>query len=294
MVDTMAGEIGRIDGRKNSDSRRTSDGRRSSDSRRNDGRRNTRRGRNDGRRSPRREEEVVWVPRTQLGRDVVEGKYKTIDDVFAEGKVILEPEIVDYLVPDLQQEIIYIGGTPGKGGGIRRTATKMTARMHKSGRRMTLNALIVVGNGDGIVGIGSASSQEHRIAIEKATKQAKLKVIRVKMGCGSWECNCGGSHSIPYKTEAKRGSVIVKFLPTPKGVGIVSDKESKKIFQIAGIKDIWVNASGQTGTRTNLAIAIFDALKNLSSRKGDKSPTESIAITKNAEETVEETKREEK
>jgi len=239
-------------------------------------------------RFPRKEEEVVWVPRTQLGKDVIEGKYKTIDDVFASGKVILEPEIVDYLVPNLQQEIIYIGGTPGKGGGIRRTATKMTARMHKSGRRMTLNALVVVGNGDGVIGIGGASSQEHRIAIEKATKQAKLNVIRVKRGCGSWECNCGGNHSIPYKTEAKRGSVTVKFQPTPKGVGVVSDKESKKIFNMAGIKDIWVNASGQTGTRKNLAYAIFDALKKLSSRKGDKSSTEAEVQMTPKEEVIEE------
>ncbi len=265
MVDKMVGE-----------NRQRSRGRDDRRPRRRDNRRPRRR---DDRMSRSRGEEVVWVPMTQLGKDVIEGKYKSIDDIFAEGKVILEPEIVDYLVPDLQQEIIYIGGTPGKGGGIRRTATKMTARMHKSGRRMTLNALVIVGNGDGIVGIGSASSQEHRIAIEKATKQAKLSVIRIKRGCGSWECNCGGGHSIPYKTDAKRGSVVVKFLPTPKGVGIVSDKESKKIFQIAGIKDIWVNASGQTGTRTNLAMAIFDAMKNLSSRKGEKSLTESSAIT---------------
>lgn len=250
----------------------------------------------DRRRRPQREEKVVWVPKTQLGKDVVEGKYKTIDDIFAEGKVVLEPEIVDYLVPEISQEIIYIGGTPGKGGGIRRTATRMTSRMHKSGRRMTLTALVVVGNRDGIIGIGSASSQEHRVAIEKATKQAKLNVIRVKRGCGSWECNCGGDHSIPYKTEAKKGSVIVKFLPTPKGVGVVSDKESKKMFDIAGIKDIWVNASGQTGTRMNLANAIFEAMKNLSSRKGDDSATVSVVKSTVAEDTpiVSEEKKEDK
>ncbi|NOX71785.1 MAG: 30S ribosomal protein S5 [Candidatus Micrarchaeota archaeon] len=237
---------------------------------------------------PQKREEEVWVPRTQLGKDVTEGKYKSIDDIIDAGKVILEPEIVDFLVPDLRQEIIYIGGTPGKGGGIRRTATRMTARMHKSGRRMTLTAMVVVGNEGGIIGIGTASSTEHRIAIEKATKKAKLSVIRVKRGCGSWECNCGGNHSIPYKTEMKRGSVIIKLLPTPKGVGIVSDKESKKIFQMAGIKDIWSNASGQTGTRMNLAYAIFDALKNLSSRKGDRSATEAVKedVAANPEETL--------
>lgn len=231
---------------------------------------------NRRRREPRKQEDVIWVPRTKLGKDVIEGKYKSIGEILDKGEVILEPEIVDYLIPELSQEIIYIGGTPGKGGGIRRTATRMTTRMHKSGRRFKLTAVVVVGNGDGIIGVGSSSSQEHRVAIEKATKKAKLNVIQVKRGCGSWECNCGGNHSIPYKTGAKRGSVTVKFLPTPKGVGVVSDKESKKLFSIAGIKDIWVNASGQTGTRMNLANAIFDAMKNLSSRKGDSSPTEAL------------------
>ena len=183
--------------------------------------------------------------------------------------MILESGIVDYLVPDLKSEIIYIGGSPGKGGGIRRTATKRTVRVHKSGRRFKLSALVVVGNSDGIVGLGKASSQEHRLAIEKATEQAKLNVIKIRRSCGSWECGCEGNHSIPFKTTGKSGSVRVELLPAPKGVGIVANKEAKKILELAGIKDIWVRAFGQTRTRTNLIYAIFNALKSLNTTKGD-------------------------
>ncbi len=210
-----------------------------------------------------------WVPKTQLGREVLEGKYKSLDEVLKQGKIILEPEIIDVLVPDIKQEVIYIGGTPGKGGGIRRTATRMTARMKKSGRRFHLTALVVIGNENGVLGLGKSTSNEHRIALEKALKQAKLNVIRVRRGCGSWECSCGGNHSIPFKTKGSSGSVKVTFLPTPKGVGIVADDETKKILKLAGIKDIWVNMFGQTGTRINLALAVFDSLKNLSVVKGD-------------------------
>jgi small subunit ribosomal protein S5 len=224
-------------------------------------RRDTRRGRG--------EEISEWIPKTRLGNEVLKGNYKSLEDLLEKGGIILEPEIVDYLVPELKQEMIYIGGTPGKGGGARRTPTKMTARMHKSGRRFKLNAVMVVGNEDGIIGIGKSVSNEHRTAIEKALQQAKLNVIKVRRGCGSWECNCGGTHSIPFRTEGKVGSVTVKLLPTPTGVGIVSGNETKKIIRLAGIKDVWVKTSGMTSTRGNLAFAVFKALKNLSATKGD-------------------------
>lgn len=210
-----------------------------------------------------------WVPKTALGQDVVKGKYTSLMDILNKGLLILEPEIVDYLVPNLKEEIIYIGGSPGKGGGIKRTATKITARMHKSGRRFKLSALSIVGNEDGIIGIGKGIALDHRSAIQKSSQKAKLSVIPVKRSCGSWECGCNGSHSIPFKVEAKSGSVKVVLKPAPKGVGIVANKETKKILRLAGISDIWVKISGQTGTRQNLAYAVFKALRNLSTMKGD-------------------------
>lgn len=225
------------------------------------------RGRRD--RRPRREEEKEpWVPKTKLGDEVMKGKYKSLDEILEKGELILEPGIVDHLVPDLKEEIVYIGGSPGKGGGIRRTATKMTARMHRSGRRFKLTAIVIVGNEDGTVGLGKGSSREHRTAIEKATDQAKLSIIRVKRGCGSWECGCGGDHSIPFKAGAKYGSVNVTLMPAPRGVGIVSDSESKKMLKLAGIKDIWVKMSGASSTRGNLAFAVFNAIKKLNEMKG--------------------------
>ncbi len=213
--------------------------------------------------------ELGWIPKTKLGKDVLSGKYKTLEEILEKGLVILEPEIVDMLVPNLKDDVIYIGGSPGKGGGIRRTATKRTARMHKSGRRFKLTAMVVVGDENNIVGVGKAASKEHRIALEKATEQAKLNVIRVRKGCGSWECGCGEQHSIPLKTEAKVGSVTVRLFPAPKGVGIVANEASKKILRLSGIKDVWVKTEGSTSTKENLVSAIFQALKNLNSTKGD-------------------------
>ncbi|MFH1445676.1 MAG: 30S ribosomal protein S5 [Nanoarchaeota archaeon] len=222
--------------------------------------------------TPRRrfEREVKeWIPKTVLGKSVLKGEYSSINEILEKGALILEPEIVDHLIPELEQDVIFIGGTPGKGGGSRRTATKKTSRMHKSGRRFTLTAVIVVGNKNGIIGLGKASSREHRIAIDKAAAQAKLSVIRVRKGCGSWECACHGEHSIPFETEAKVGSVRSVLKPAPKGVGIVADKTTRMILNLAGVKDVWVKTYGATNTRTNLAFSIFKALKNLNATKGE-------------------------
>jgi small subunit ribosomal protein S5 len=114
-----------------------------------------------------------------------------------------------------------------------------------------------------------ANSREHRAALEKSVKNAKLSVIRVRRGCGSWECGCGGDHSIPFKARGKCGSVKVELMPAPKGVGLVGSEESKKILRLAGIHDVWVKTMGQTATRNNLVLAVFEALKNLNRGKGD-------------------------
>jgi small subunit ribosomal protein S5 len=212
---------------------------------------------------------VEWIPKTKLGQEVLSGKYSDIEHILKSGQLILEPEITDYLVPDLKSEVIYIGGSPGKGGGIRRTATKRTVRMHKSGRRFKLTSVTVVGNENGVIGLGKASSREHKTALEKALAQAKMNVISVRNGCGSWECHCGENHSIPFKTSARYGTVNVTLIPGPKGLGLVANPPVKKILTLAGIKDVWAKSEGNTRARSNLVYATFEALRNLNRTKGD-------------------------
>ncbi len=204
-----------------------------------------------------------WIPKTKLGKDVLSGKIKSIDEIFKEGRKIREPEIVDYLIPNLKTEIVEIGGTPGKGGGQRRTPTKRTARMHRSGRRYKISAMVIVGDENGHVGVGRGSAKEHRTAIEKATQNAKLNIIPVRRGCGSWECSCGEPHSIEKKVEGKSGSVRIVLMPAPRGLGLCCSEPVKQIMRLAGIKDIWVKTFGDTRTRENLILATFNAFKNL-------------------------------
>jgi small subunit ribosomal protein S5 len=185
-------------------------------------------------------------------------------EILKTGQQIREPEIVDQLIPELKSEIILIGGRRGKGGGIQRIPIKITATMTRSGRRFRYSALVAVGNEAGLVGIGRASSRETRAAIDKATRRAKLALILVRRGCGSWECGCKGEpHSIPFKTVGKSGSVRATLIPAPKGVGLVASDEAKKVLRLAGIQDVWVKMRGDTRTRTNVIRAIIAALKAL-------------------------------
>lgn len=212
-----------------------------------------------------------WIPRTELGKLVAEGKI-TLDDIFILGKKIKEPQIVDRLIPGLQSEIIFIGGSPGKGGGIKRTPTRRTTRMHRSGRRYRISAMVVVGNGNGYFGIGKAVAMENRVAIEKATLNAKLNIMPVKRGCGSWECDCGANHSIPVQVEGKSGSVRVRLIPAPKGVGLCVNNEAKKIIRLAGINDVWSNCFGESKSRNNYALALMDAFKKMNRMRLDSRP----------------------
>ncbi|MBI2005538.1 MAG: 30S ribosomal protein S5 [Candidatus Aenigmarchaeota archaeon] len=207
--------------------------------------------------------ENPWTPRTTLGKQVAEGKITNIDEILFSGRKIIEPEIVDRLVPNLQSELVLIGGRPGKGGGIMRIPIRMTAKMHSSGRRFRSSALFVIGDGNGLIGFGRASSVEARTAMEKSLRKAKLNIIKIKRGCGDWECGCGTEHSISFKTEGHSGSVKVKLMPAPKGVGLVADNETKKLLRMAGVKDIWVKTFGNTSNRINLISAVFDALRKL-------------------------------
>jgi small subunit ribosomal protein S5 len=204
-----------------------------------------------------------WKPKTSLGRKVFNGEINDIEEILKLGRKISEAEIVDKLVPNLKNELVLIGGRAGKGGGAERIPVKITAAMHKSGRRFKMSAFVVVGNEDGLVGVGRGSALEARDAIAKGIQRAKTNLIKVRRGCGSWECGCGNPHSVQFKTYGRSGSVKVYLLPAPKGVGLVADPESRKILKLAGIKDVWLKTFGNTSMRMNLITAIYNALKNL-------------------------------
>lgn len=190
--------------------------------------------------------EIDWEPKTKLGRLVKSGEIRTMGEALRTGLPLKEPEIVDILLPDLKDEILDVN---------------MVQRMTDSGRRVKFAITAVVGNEDGYVGLGHAKGKEVGASIRKAIENAKLNIIEIKRGCGSWECRCGKPHTLPFAVKGKCGSVEVYFKPAPQGLGLVAGDVAKKILRLAGVKDIWAFTRGTTRTTVNYAQAVYNALK---------------------------------
>lgn len=199
-----------------------------------------------------KEEEVEWVPQTRLGKLVKEGQVTTMSEALASGLPIREHQIVDALLPEIRDEVLDIN---------------MVQRMTDSGRRVKFRATVIVGNGDGFIGIGEGKDVQVGVAIRKAIDAAKMNIISIKRGCGSWECGCGLGHTVPFEVKGKAGSVEVELKPAPRGLGLASGGTAKKVLEIAGIKDVWTKVYGETRTTINFAKATFDALMKTTTMK---------------------------
>jgi len=210
---------------------------------------------------PTREELLTgWAPKTKLGKEVKEGKIKNIDEILDKKMKILEPQIVDTLL-NLQTALISIGQSKGKFGGGKRRAWRQTQRKTKEGNVPTFSTMAVVGDGKGHVGIGVGKSKETLPARDKATKKAKLNIIKIVRGDGSFDSVGGGNTSIPFKVSGKAGSVRVTLMPAAPGTGLVIGDQMKNILKMAGIEDAYSKTEGKLKTTFNLAKATIDALK---------------------------------
>lgn len=187
-----------------------------------------------------------WVPKTTLGNMVMEGQISSIYEIFEEGHRIKEVEIVDVLVPDLRDEVIDIN---------------LVQKQTDAGERSRFRAIVAVGNGDGLIGLGMGKAARVRNAIEKGIRDAKMKIYPIRRGCGSWECDCGEPHTLPFKVSGKSGSVVVTLFPGPKGLGLVVGDTPKMVLNLAGIRDCWSRSIGATKTATSFSLATFEALK---------------------------------
>ncbi|MCK9151331.1 30S ribosomal protein S5 [Methanobacterium alcaliphilum] len=204
-----------------------------------------------------------WEPKTNLGRMVKDGVITDIDEIFEKGLPIMELEIVDKLLPGLEEEVMDVN---------------LVQRMHKSGRKVNFRVIVAVGNKDGYVGLGQGKAREVGPAIRKAVDDAKYNIIKVRRGCGDWGCVCGKEHTVPFKVSGKTGSVRVTIMPAPGGVGLAIGDVGKTIMKLAGIDDVWSQTSGQTQTTVNFANATFDALKQLSKVKAQKKDLKNLGV----------------
>ncbi|MBI2103025.1 30S ribosomal protein S5 [Candidatus Woesearchaeota archaeon] len=208
-----------------------------------------------------------WKPITSLGRQVKDGKITDIDQIFDSGSPILEAQIVDHLVHNLEEDLLLIGQAKGKFGGGQRRIFRQTQKKTKEGNKIKFTTVAVVGNRDGYVGVGIGKSGETVPSRDKAKRSARLNLIRVRRGSGTWESTSRVPTSIPFAVTGRCGSVRITLMPAPKGKGLCVEKECAKILSLAGVKDIWSKTEGQTKTKLNLIYALLDALQKLSEVK---------------------------
>lgn len=205
-----------------------------------------------------------WEPATRLGRQVRDGEIETMDEALNSGLPLKETEIVDQLLPGLEDEVLDIN---------------MVQRMTDSGRRVKFRCVVAVGNRDGYVGYAEGRDDQVGGAIQKAIGIAKLNVIEADRGSGSWEDRAGGTHSLARATTGKAGSVTVELQPAPKGLGLAAADTVGHILELAGIEDAWTKSHGKTRTTINLAKATFNALENAARARNPQQrqqPTEEV------------------
>lgn len=190
-----------------------------------------------------------WTPITKLGRLVKSGKINSIEDIYLHSLPIKEFQIIDHFF---------------QAGGSRRPLEDDVMKIMpvqkqtRAGQRTRFKAFVAVGDRSGHVGLGCKVAKEVATAIRGAIIDAKLSLVPVRRGY--WGNRIGDPHTVPMKVSGEAGSVRVRLIPAPRGTLIVGAPTTKKILAFAGVKDCFTASRGNTKTRGNFMMAVFDAL----------------------------------
>ncbi|WP_243342399.1 30S ribosomal protein S5 [Anaerococcus sp. AGMB09787] len=131
-------------------------------------------------------------------------------------------------------------------------AINRVAKTVKGGRNMRFSALVVVGNSEGVVGIGTGKATEVPEAIRKATEDAKKHMVRVPI-VGT---------TVPHRITGHKGSGHVLLMPATEGTGIIAGGPVRAICELAGFKDIRAKNLGSNNPR-NIINAVMNAFTNM-------------------------------
>lgn len=126
----------------------------------------------------------------------------------------------------------------------------------KGGRRFSFTALVVTGDGHGRVGWGYGKAVEVPMAVEKATKEANRKQVRVPIV----------ERTVPHAVVGRFGASRVLLLPARPGTGVIAGEAVRAVVESAGITDILTKSYGSNNPM-NLVRATFDALNKVRTRE---------------------------
>ena len=157
-----------------------------------------------------------------------------------------------------------------------------TTKVVKGGKRMGFRALVVVGNGQGKVGVAIGKANQVQAAIAKAETHARKHMITFPIV----------GDTIPHEVIGKFGAASVWMKPAAPGTGVIAGSGARLLFEAAGIKDVLAKSLGSTNP-CNLVYATMEAFKQLKSKetvnvlRGKAEKVEAAPAPKTAETTEE-------
>lgn len=147
------------------------------------------------------------------------------------------------------------GGKPYLSHGYNQKVLNIdrVARVVKGGRRFRFRALVVLGDGQGLLGVGSAKGADVTAAIAKAANVAQASMVKVDLN---------RFKSISHDVQAKVGGAHILLKPAREGTGLIAGSVVRQILEVAGYNNIYSKSLGNSN-KTNLAYAVMEALGQL-------------------------------
>lgn len=143
-------------------------------------------------------------------------------------------------VPELQERVVYIN---------------RVCKVVKGGTRFALTALVVVGDGNGRVGIGLGKSKEVPVAIKKGVNDAKKNMFSVAIT---------KEGTVPHDIVGEFGAARVLIMPAAPGIGVIAGGPARAVMELAGIKNVFAKSLG-TNNAMNVVKAAADGLQKMQS-----------------------------
>jgi small subunit ribosomal protein S5 len=131
-----------------------------------------------------------------------------------------------------------------------------SAKVVKGGKNFAFEALVAAGDKQGNIGIGYGKAKEVPAAVEKATKDARRRMVNISLTGGT----------IPHEVTGKFGASSIRLVPARPGTGIKAGRYVRPVLELVGIRDILTKAYGSTNKK-NLSKAALAALQMLRTKE---------------------------